>query len=94
MRSIKPRMPPADGQVYAVTCGHSVIVCPRTPMTNGARTSRCARTERLAGEKASSKVIGRAHRHSSGCSSLVTDGTWLGRQNLPHSVETPTSRCP
>ncbi len=50
-----PRTPPADGQVCAVTCGHRMIVCPRTPMTNGARTSRCARTERLAGEKASSK---------------------------------------
>ncbi|WP_327242161.1 hypothetical protein [Streptomyces sp. NBC_01320] len=28
------------------------------------------------------------HRHSSGCSSLVTDGTWLWRQDFPHYVET------
>ncbi|MGW3652246.1 hypothetical protein [Streptomyces sp. NPDC000878] len=33
-------------------------------------------------------VTGSAHRHSLGCSSLVTDGTWLWRLDLPHYVET------
>ncbi|MFF3376124.1 hypothetical protein ACFYXF_24605 [Streptomyces sp. NPDC002680] len=33
-------------------------------------------------------ITGRAHRHSLGCSSLVTDGTWLWRLDFPHYVET------
>ncbi|WP_051722529.1 hypothetical protein [Streptomyces albus] len=33
-------------------------------------------------------LTGRAHRHSLGCSSPVTDGTWLWRLDLPHYVET------
>ncbi|MCX5096593.1 hypothetical protein OOK36_49350 [Streptomyces sp. NBC_00365] len=33
-------------------------------------------------------ITGSAHRHSPGCSSLVTDGTWLWRQDFPHYVET------
>lgn len=32
-------------------------------------------------------ITGSAHRHSSGCSSLVSDGTWLWRQDFPHYVE-------
>ncbi|MFE3633522.1 hypothetical protein [Streptomyces sp. NPDC059168] len=28
------------------------------------------------------------HRHSSGCSSLVTDGSWLWRLDFPHYLET------
>ncbi|MET7488525.1 hypothetical protein [Streptomyces sp. NPDC005538] len=32
-------------------------------------------------------ITGSAHRHSPGCSSLVTDGTWLWRQDFPHYVE-------
>ncbi|MEU4279775.1 hypothetical protein AB0F57_33420 [Streptomyces tanashiensis] len=31
---------------------------------------------------------GGAHRHSPGLSSLVTDGTWLWRQDFPHYLET------
>ncbi|NEC47855.1 hypothetical protein G3I18_04580 [Actinospica acidiphila] len=33
-------------------------------------------------------ITGAAHRHSLGCSSLVTDGSWLWRQDFPHYVET------
>ncbi|WP_328514035.1 hypothetical protein OHB25_50450 [Streptomyces mirabilis] len=33
-------------------------------------------------------ITGSSHRHSSGCSSLVTDGTWLWRRDFPHYVET------
>lgn len=33
-------------------------------------------------------ITGSAHRHSLGCSSLVTDGVWLWRQDFPHYVET------
>lgn len=33
-------------------------------------------------------VTGNAHRHSLGCSSPVTDGTWLWRLDFPHYVET------
>lgn len=33
-------------------------------------------------------ITGSAHRHSLGCSSLMTDGTWLWRQDFPHYVET------
>ncbi|MFJ1932745.1 hypothetical protein ACIOGZ_08735 [Kitasatospora sp. NPDC088160] len=33
-------------------------------------------------------ITGSAHRHSPGCSSLTTDGTWLWRQDFPHYVET------
>ena len=33
-------------------------------------------------------ITGSAHRHSLGCSSLVTDGTWLWRQDFPHYLET------
>ncbi|MGW0837268.1 hypothetical protein [Streptomyces prunicolor] len=33
-------------------------------------------------------ITGSAHRHSPGCSSLVTDGAWLWRQDFPHYVET------
>ncbi|MFE5206886.1 hypothetical protein [Streptomyces sp. NPDC056600] len=33
-------------------------------------------------------VTGRAHRRSAGCSSPVTDGTWLWRLDFPHYVET------
>ncbi|MFG2895075.1 hypothetical protein [Streptomyces sp. NPDC048248] len=32
-------------------------------------------------------VSGSAHRHSLGCSSLVTDGVWLWRRDFPHYVE-------
>lgn len=32
-------------------------------------------------------ITGRAHRHSSGCSSLVTDGAWLWRKDFPHYLE-------
>ncbi|MFI6771426.1 hypothetical protein [Streptomyces sp. NPDC050355] len=32
-------------------------------------------------------LTGSAHRHSLGCSSLVTDGAWLWRQDFPHYVE-------
>ncbi|MER7645155.1 hypothetical protein [Streptomyces sp. NPDC126522] len=31
---------------------------------------------------------GSTHRHSPGCSSLVTDCTWLWRQDFPHYLET------
>ena len=33
-------------------------------------------------------ITGNAHRHSLGCSSLATDGSWLWRQDFPHYVET------
>ncbi|MEV6508496.1 hypothetical protein AB0M61_20590 [Streptomyces sp. NPDC051642] len=33
-------------------------------------------------------ITGDAHRNSPGCSSLVTDGTWLWRQDFPHYLET------
>ncbi|MET7654508.1 hypothetical protein [Streptomyces sp. NPDC005486] len=33
-------------------------------------------------------ITGTAHRHSPGCSSLLTDGSWLWRQDFPHYVET------
>jgi hypothetical protein len=33
-------------------------------------------------------ITGSPHRHSPGCSSLVTDGTWLWRQDFPHYLET------
>ncbi|GGY32717.1 hypothetical protein [Streptomyces tanashiensis] len=33
-------------------------------------------------------ITGGAHRHSPGLSSLVTDGTWLWRQDFPHYLET------
>ncbi|MFF3890331.1 hypothetical protein [Streptomyces sp. NPDC001914] len=33
-------------------------------------------------------ITGSTHRHSLGCSSLVTDGTWLWRQDFPHYLET------
>jgi len=33
-------------------------------------------------------ITGSAHRHSPGCSSLRTDGTWMWRQDFPHYVET------
>jgi hypothetical protein len=33
-------------------------------------------------------ITGTSHRHSRGCSSPVTDGTWLWRRDLPHYVET------
>ncbi|GAA2679685.1 hypothetical protein [Streptomyces lunalinharesii] len=33
-------------------------------------------------------ITGEAHRHSPGCSSLLTDGAWLWRQDFPHYVET------
>ncbi|MFJ5924707.1 hypothetical protein ACIQF6_19115 [Kitasatospora sp. NPDC092948] len=33
-------------------------------------------------------LTGEAHRHSSGCSSLMTDGAWLWRQDFPHYLET------
>lgn len=39
-------------------------------------------------------VTGDAHRHSLGCSSLVTDGTWLWRLDFPHYVETHHVRLP
>ncbi|WP_239091427.1 hypothetical protein [Streptomyces sp. SID14478] len=32
-------------------------------------------------------ITGSPHRHSSGCSSLVTDGAWLWRQDFPHYLE-------
>ncbi|WP_317441042.1 hypothetical protein [Streptomyces collinus] len=33
-------------------------------------------------------ITGSSHRHSPGCSSLMTDGSWLWRQDFPHYVET------
>ncbi|MFI1360768.1 hypothetical protein ACH4TV_45450 [Streptomyces sp. NPDC020898] len=33
-------------------------------------------------------LTGSAHRHSQGCSSPLTDGTWIWRQDFPHYVET------
>jgi hypothetical protein len=36
----------------------------------------------------------RPHRHSWGCSSLLTDGTWLWRQDFPHYVETHHVQLP
>jgi hypothetical protein len=39
-------------------------------------------------EAGSDVITGRVHRRSAGCSSLVTDGTWLWRQDFPHYVET------
>lgn len=33
-------------------------------------------------------LTGSAHRHSQGCSSLVSDGAWLWRQDFPHYLET------
>ncbi|MES4903247.1 MULTISPECIES: hypothetical protein [unclassified Streptomyces] len=39
-------------------------------------------------------ITGSAHRHSLGCSSLVTDGTWLWRQDFPHYVETHHALLP
>ncbi|WP_406102575.1 hypothetical protein OG698_09380 [Streptomyces sp. NBC_01003] len=33
-------------------------------------------------------ITGSAHRHSAGCSSLVTDGSWLWRLDFPHYLET------
>ncbi|MER7645463.1 hypothetical protein [Streptomyces sp. NPDC126522] len=33
-------------------------------------------------------ITGSTHRHSPGCSSLVTDGTWLWRLDFPHYLET------
>lgn len=33
-------------------------------------------------------ITGSPHRHSPGCSSLLTDGAWLWRQDFPHYVET------
>lgn len=33
-------------------------------------------------------ITGSAHRNSPGCSSLVTDGAWLWRQDFSHYVET------
>ncbi|MFJ2215616.1 hypothetical protein ACIQVO_25130 [Streptomyces sp. NPDC101062] len=33
-------------------------------------------------------ITGLGHRHSAGCSSLLTDGTWLWRLDFPHYVET------
>ncbi|MFJ2885517.1 hypothetical protein ACIO53_05735 [Streptomyces sp. NPDC087305] len=33
-------------------------------------------------------ITGSTHRHSPGCSSLVTDGTWLWRLGFPHYLET------
>lgn len=32
-------------------------------------------------------ITGAAHRHSPGCSSLLTDGTWLWRLDCPHYLE-------
>ncbi|WP_181772493.1 hypothetical protein [Amycolatopsis pittospori] len=32
-------------------------------------------------------ITGSTHRHSPGCSSPVTDGTWLWRQDFPHYLE-------
>jgi hypothetical protein len=33
-------------------------------------------------------ITGSSHRHSQGCSSPVTDGAWLWREDFPHYVET------
>ncbi|MER8234102.1 hypothetical protein [Streptomyces sp. NPDC094049] len=33
-------------------------------------------------------LTGMGHRHSVGCSSLMTDGAWLWRQDFPHYLET------
>ena len=33
-------------------------------------------------------ITGNPHRHSPGCSSLMTDGSWLWRRDFPHYVET------
>lgn len=39
-------------------------------------------------ESAADAITETNHRHSQGCSSPVTDGTWLWRRDLPHYVET------
>ncbi|MFJ9629833.1 hypothetical protein ACIRU8_19185 [Streptomyces sp. NPDC101175] len=39
-------------------------------------------------ESAPDVITGRPHRHSPGCSSLMTDGSWLWRRDFPHYVET------
>ncbi|MEU1536478.1 hypothetical protein [Streptomyces fagopyri] len=39
-------------------------------------------------------ITGSAHRHSQGCSSLVTDGAWLWRQDFPHYLETHHASLP
>ncbi|MET8974177.1 hypothetical protein ABZX85_01025 [Streptomyces sp. NPDC004539] len=39
-------------------------------------------------ESAPDVLTGLPHRHSPGCSSPVTDGTWFWRLDLPHYVET------
>lgn len=39
-------------------------------------------------ETAPDVITGNTHRHSSGCSSPVTDGTWRWRMDFPHYVET------
>ncbi|GAA3619470.1 hypothetical protein GCM10023079_06380 [Streptomyces chitinivorans] len=39
-------------------------------------------------------ITGNPHRHSPGCSSLVTDGAWLWRLDFPHYVETHHVRLP
>ena len=33
-------------------------------------------------------ITGSVHRHSAGCSSLLSDGSWLWRLDFPHYVET------
>ncbi|MEW1552197.1 hypothetical protein [Streptomyces tsukubensis] len=45
-------------------------------------------------EGGSDVITGDPHRHSSGCSSLVTDGLWLWRLDFPHYVETYHVRLP
>ncbi|WP_246563981.1 hypothetical protein [Streptomyces roseirectus] len=39
-------------------------------------------------------LTGLPHRHSLGCSSPVTDGTWFWRLDLPHYVETHHVQLP
>ena len=39
-------------------------------------------------EGADDVITGSSHRHSSGCSSLVSDGMWLWRQDFSHYLET------
>lgn len=141
VHQVLERFLPAGG-VYAVTCGHRVIVCLHTPMVNGGAPASASRAERLVeggavlgllgfydelddrsgqpsgsirdavrsvGEQDEADLVayldaghvlinvmeagrdvitGSTHRHSPGCSSLVTDGTWLWRQDFPHYLET------
>lgn len=45
-------------------------------------------------EAGSDVITGSPHRHSSGCSSLLTDGAWIWRLDFPHYLETYHVRLP